>query len=282
MFKTIKVEELEIVGTSVSGHWTCIVVTNYGVAFDMGCLFGESLACDVVCVTHGHSDHVASLAHHLRVRTMRNDKKARYIMPRQCIRQFYALFASLYSLDNHIEDGISLEQAQILLAKQATVSEATIDALSTPSSPPSTTITSSSSSSSLVSTNSTASQSFTARATSPPPMITSVEIRDNLTPPPPTYIEIGKSRFLRCFATNHRVPSVAYCIYERRSQLKVKYRSMPNDVIAAAAKRGEAVSDVTYVAKIAFTGDTIIDGVLMHSELLSVCRLEDFFFFAIK
>ena len=69
------------------------------------------------------------------------------------------------------------------------------------------------------------------------------------------------------------MPSVAYCIYERRSQLKVKYRSMPNDVIAAAAKRGEAVSDVTYIAKIAYTGDTIIDGVLMHPDLLSVTVL---------
>ena len=42
----------------------------------MGCLFSAALACRTVCITHGHADHIASLAHHSRVRTMRGDAKS--------------------------------------------------------------------------------------------------------------------------------------------------------------------------------------------------------------
>jgi len=54
----------------------------------MGCLFSAALACRTVCITHGHADHIASLAHHSRVRTMRGDAKATYLLPKQCIKQF--------------------------------------------------------------------------------------------------------------------------------------------------------------------------------------------------
>ena len=78
---------LSIVGSSISGHWSCIAIPSMSIAFDMGWIFAESLACDTVLITHGHSDHISALPQHARIRTMRGDKRATYIMPTECIRQ---------------------------------------------------------------------------------------------------------------------------------------------------------------------------------------------------
>jgi ribonuclease BN (tRNA processing enzyme) len=81
---------------------------------------------------HSHADHIASLPHHVRVRTMRGDKRSRYFLPRECIAQFFALYGALYALDNHIESGVSIAEARQHLDAHATVNEAILTDLTPP------------------------------------------------------------------------------------------------------------------------------------------------------
>jgi ribonuclease Z len=81
-------------------------------------------------------------------------------------------------------------------------------------------------------------------------------------------VPIGKSRFVRCYHTVHRVPSVAYCVLEQRKALKDEYRGKSSLEIRDAVLRREEVSVTSFHPLVAYTGDTTIDGVLRHDDLL--------------
>lgn len=72
-------------------------------------------------------------------------------------------------------------------------------------------------------------------------------------------IELGKSRFATVFRSPHRIATVGYTLHRRNKRLKEALRGLPNEEIAARARRGEAVQDLIDVPEICFPGDTTID-----------------------
>lgn len=66
-------------------------------------------------------------------------------------------------------------------------------------------------------------------------------------------------RFLRPFATFHRVPSQGYVVWERRHRLLREFRGRPGPELGALRARGVVIEEAHEVPIVAFTGDTRVD-----------------------
>jgi ribonuclease Z len=67
--------------------------------------------------------------------------------------------------------------------------------------------------------------------------------------------EIKNNIFLRCFATDHTVPSLGFVVVEKRSKLKEQYIGLPQDRLVALKERGEAITYIKEVPLVAYMGD---------------------------
>lgn len=209
----LKLNELEIVGIAVAGHWSCIAVKTLGILFDCGTMHDAAIGCETVLISHGHADHIAALPLHARVRHMMKMAAPRYLMPANYHAAFQSYFHALAAMDLGCSDDPqeAAELAELKHTYKLVAAE-----------------------------------------------------------PGAEFLSVGKSRFVRCYRTVHRVPAVAYCVFEMRKTLKEAFRGKLPTEIRDAVQRGEQVSDVVHVPLIAYTGDTTIDGVLPHDDLLRV------------
>ena len=66
----------------------------------------------------------------------------------------------------------------------------------------------------------------------------------------------GGRHIVRPFATQHTVESHGYCVFSRRSKLKLQYAGLPGAHIAQMRAQGTEVTDEVTVPEVAFTGDT--------------------------
>lgn len=84
---------------------------------------------------------------------------------------------------------------------------------------------------------------------------------------------------VKSLKTIHKIPSYGYVIYDERQKLKEEYKSLSGKEIAVKRKV-EDLFDKLIVNEIAYTGDTVIEGVLQHSEFLNaeILLLECTFF----
>jgi len=55
---------IRIIGTSIAGEGTAIVIPEYDLCFDIGTCFKPMLGAKYVALTHGHMDHVAMLPYY--------------------------------------------------------------------------------------------------------------------------------------------------------------------------------------------------------------------------
>mmetsp|Transcript_53500 Transcript_53500/g.141870 ORF Transcript_53500/g.141870 Transcript_53500/m.141870 type:complete len:251 (-) Transcript_53500:237-989(-) len=85
-------------------------------------------------------------------------------------------------------------------------------------------------------------------------------------------LPIGKSRFVTAHPTEHRVPSVAYLVWESKRVLLPEWKGRSPDEIRAAVKQGTSINAVEHVPLVGFSGDTTIAGVLRHPDLLRARR----------
>lgn len=89
---------------------------------------------------------------------------------------------------------------------------------------------------------------------------------------PGTEVSLGKGRYARALRSIHRVPSLAWVVFEIRQKLKPEWQGRPGAEIAAARRTGAAVTDRTDVPLLAFTGDSRVE-VLDREPLLREARL---------
>lgn len=73
---------------------------------------------------------------------------------------------------------------------------------------------------------------------------------------------------VQAFSTIHRVTSQAYIVYDFQKKLKAEYRNFDNNQIKDLVKQKVNVCQENWQSLIAYTGDTTIEGVLQHDELL--------------
>jgi ribonuclease BN (tRNA processing enzyme) len=78
--------------------------------------------------------------------------------------------------------------------------------------------------------------------------------------------------WVKSFVMDHKIKSFGYIIYRRTKKLKAEYNGLnPTQIIELKKTIGEEnLTTTVHTPLIGYTGDTTINGVIAHSEFLSV------------
>ncbi len=85
-FAKIRLGQYHVVGYSVAGEETVVQVPELNVCFDIGRCPYFALTSDVVCISHGHMDHLAGLPYYLSQRFFQGMKPGTVLVPRELER----------------------------------------------------------------------------------------------------------------------------------------------------------------------------------------------------
>ncbi len=69
-------------------------------------------------------------------------------------------------------------------------------------------------------------------------------------------IELSREHVVEVFKTTHTVPSVGYCVWQRRKKLKAEYQTLSGDQIRDLRLSGVDVTAESRMPLVAYTGDT--------------------------
>lgn len=82
-FARIPLGAIHVIGYSVAGEETVIQVPELNVCFDIGRCPYFALTSDIVCISHGHMDHLAGLPYYLSQRYFQGMKHGTIVLPRE-------------------------------------------------------------------------------------------------------------------------------------------------------------------------------------------------------
>ena len=80
-FAKLPLGQIHLIGYSVAGEETVVQVPELNVCFDIGRSPYFALTSDIVCITHGHMDHVAGLPYYLSQRSFQGMKPGTILLP---------------------------------------------------------------------------------------------------------------------------------------------------------------------------------------------------------
>jgi ribonuclease Z len=101
---------IEIEGVSIAGHESYYKVPQFRTLLEFGRAPEDVVGYATVCVTHGHLDHAAGLAHHASRRRLGGLPPARVLVPAEAADDVAAWLAASERLEN-VEYGIELVAA---------------------------------------------------------------------------------------------------------------------------------------------------------------------------
>src|SRR5438128_8714590 len=78
--------QFSLIGYSVAGEETVVQVPELNVCFDIGRAPYFALTSDIVCLSHGHMDHMAGVAYYLSQRTFQGMKPGTILLPAEIAR----------------------------------------------------------------------------------------------------------------------------------------------------------------------------------------------------
>jgi ribonuclease Z len=82
-FARLALGPLHVVGYSVAGEETVVQIPELNVCFDIGRCPYFALTSDIVCLTHGHMDHLAGLPYYLSQRFFQGMQAGTVMLPRE-------------------------------------------------------------------------------------------------------------------------------------------------------------------------------------------------------
>jgi ribonuclease Z len=101
---------LEIDGVSIAGHESFYKVPSFRTLLEFGRAPEDVVGYATVCVTHGHLDHMAGLAHHASRRRLGGLPPARVLVPAEAAADVAAWLAASERLEN-VDYGVDLVPA---------------------------------------------------------------------------------------------------------------------------------------------------------------------------
>lgn len=100
---TIKVGNLTIHGYCMSSHGSILILEKYKIAFDCGIiplnLLGKLCSCKMICITHGHADHISALHMDFLNRITKSAKMVEYVMPKVCVKPWLNIYSTFNTLN---------------------------------------------------------------------------------------------------------------------------------------------------------------------------------------
>ena len=90
---------------------------------------------------------------------------------------------------------------------------------------------------------------------------------------PGTWRPLQRDLAIQPFATQHRVDSQGYLIWRVTQKLNPELEGRPSVEIGRLRAAGEAVTHEERFAEFAFSGDTTIDGMLAHPDVMAAKRI---------
>lgn len=85
-FARLGIGALTVQGYSAAGEETVVQIPELNVCFDIGRCPYFALTSDIVCISHGHMDHIAGVAYYLSQRTFQDMKPGTIIVPQDLVR----------------------------------------------------------------------------------------------------------------------------------------------------------------------------------------------------
>lgn len=200
-------DTLTLIGQSLAGTRSCIVIPELDLCFDIGVCFDIAVRQKHVFISHQHADHIGCLHLHAFSRRMLKMDNPIYYMPTEAIENFNVAHDAFKCMNRHE----NYESKPDWLSRQYKLE----------------------------------------------PIEHNKEYK------------LPKNMYFKSLPTIHGVPSQAYCIFKNTTKLKDEYKELSSQEIGKLCKSGEQVTNNTTLNLIAYTGDTVIEGVLQHNDLLN-------------
>lgn len=106
----IEAAGIAIEGVSIAGHESFYKIPGFHTLLEFGRAPDDTVGYATVCLTHGHLDHAAGLAHHASRRTLQGLPPARIFAPEEAVPDLEAWLAISHRLEN-VDYGVHVTPA---------------------------------------------------------------------------------------------------------------------------------------------------------------------------